>query len=185
MRRTSLCTPVYTLTWLLSCVHFLMFGLETQASQPLKTGDNICPPSLSVLPGVMVRPRSTLRLSIFFSIPHSSTFFFFTPTSFTPTPPSPPLPTPPHLTSPHLVSLSEAKQSQAIQDAAAPFFLTTSCLYSFYFQRIFLPLHSPFEFMLYFSVIIYLGLIAFAHDKYTFFVCFMMRICLNLPPLIP
>lgn len=76
-------TPVHALTWLLSCVHFSMFGVETQASQPLKTGGHICPPSLSVLPsnyGETTFDSPTLH----FPIPHSSTFLFTPPSSSTP-----------------------------------------------------------------------------------------------------
>lgn len=65
---------MYTLMWL-----FPMFGGETQAIQPLKTGDNICPPSFSVLPSIMVRPFSPLWLII---PPFPCLRFFFS--SFTP-----------------------------------------------------------------------------------------------------
>lgn len=61
-----------------------MFGVETKAAQPLRTGDNICPPSLSVLPSIMVRPLSPLRL---FILP----FFTPLPSFFLPRPSTPAL----------------------------------------------------------------------------------------------
>lgn len=65
--RTHINTRVHT-NVALSCFHFTMFGVETRAAQPLKTGDNICPPCLSVLPSIMVRPFSPLRLFILQSL---------------------------------------------------------------------------------------------------------------------
>lgn len=83
----------------LSCVQFLMFGVETRAAQPLKTGDNICPPSLSVLPSIMVRPLSPLR---FFILPSFTPLPFF-------------LPPPPHLfSSAHLPHLPSRAKSSTI-----------------------------------------------------------------------
>lgn len=89
-----------------SCVHFPMYGLKTRAAQPLKTGDNICPPSLSVLPSMMVRPFSPLQLfTPPFSHPLLPSFF----------------PPPPHLL------FYQASRSQVIWNAAAPFFCFPLC----------------------------------------------------------
>lgn len=65
----------------LSCVHFPMFGVGPRAAQPLKTGDNICPPSLSVLQSTMVRPLLPLQLLIP-PMPYTSAFLLWS--SFAP-----------------------------------------------------------------------------------------------------
>ena len=97
-----------------------MFGVETKAAQPLRTGDNICPPSLSVLPSIMVRPLSPLRLFILPSLTPLPSFFFL----------APPLQL---FSSPHLPRLP-SKQRQVIRDAAAaPFFYFCSFHCSLFF----------------------------------------------------
>lgn len=72
----------------LSCVHFPMFVVETQAVHPLKTGDNICPPSLSVLPSIMVRPLSTLHPFVHTTLPSLFLLLFNSTSSLRPITPS-------------------------------------------------------------------------------------------------
>lgn len=159
-----------------------MFGVKTRATQPLRTGDNICPPSLSVLPSIMVRPLSPLRLFIP-SIPHSLALFF--------------LPHPLNLfSSPHLPS----KQTQIIRKSAPFFSFFTHCSL-FFIHCLSLRRHTEFLFhlthpplcidlntsyCLLFIIVYHLRLIAFCSWwMYLLFVRIILddtSICANLPP---
>lgn len=105
-RRTSVRTNLA-----LSCVHFPMFGVEPRAAQPLKTGDNICPPSLSVLQSAMVRPLLPLQLLILPCLTHLPSCYD--------------LPSLQLFFAPH-----PSSQSQVIQNAAALFLCSTAALSS-------------------------------------------------------